>query len=165
MILWFSTKRLDEILPRLLEKQFSGTSHIESEESDKNLHWKPVLPQPFSKEKIAVSGVGESVGEQSCGDACLHLYQGSSVGRDWWTVAGTWSMVPKQRKRGRQGAGSVFSCKKGTNHHRKFEKSNKSEKERIRNKVWFGNYRKRLGDAYTFAGKTTLKTSVGSSVK
>ena len=28
-----------------------------------------------------------------------------------------------------------------------------------------GNYRKRLGDAYTFAGKTTLKTSVGSSVK
>lgn len=42
-------------------------------------------------------------------------------------------MVPKQRKRGRQGSG--------------------------------GNYRKRLGDAYTFAGKTTLKTSVGSSVK
>ena len=34
------------------------------------------------KEKIAVSGVGESVGEQSCGDACLHLYQESSVGRD-----------------------------------------------------------------------------------
>lgn len=28
-----------------------------------------------------------------------------------------------------------------------------------------GNYCKRLGDAYTFAGKTTLKTSVGSSVK
>ena len=67
-------KRLDEILPRLLEKQFFGTSHIESEESDKNLHWKPVLPQPFSKEKIAVSGVGESVGEQSCGDACLLIY-------------------------------------------------------------------------------------------
>ena len=44
---------MDEILPRLLEKQFFGTSHIESEESDKNLHWKPVLPQPFSKEKIA----------------------------------------------------------------------------------------------------------------
>ena len=55
-------------------KQFFGTSHIESEESDKNLHWKPVLPQPFSKEKIAVSGVGESVGEQSCGDACLLIY-------------------------------------------------------------------------------------------
>lgn len=39
-------------MPRLLEKQFFGTSHIESEESDKNLHWKPVLPQPFSKEKL-----------------------------------------------------------------------------------------------------------------
>ena len=36
----------------------------------------------FSKERIAVSGVGESVGEQSCGDACLLIYQGSSVGRD-----------------------------------------------------------------------------------
>ena len=28
----------------------------------------------LSKEKIAVSGVGESVGEQSCGDACLLIY-------------------------------------------------------------------------------------------
>ncbi len=45
-------KRLDEILPRLLEKQFFGTSHIESEESDKNLHWKPVLHNLFPKEKL-----------------------------------------------------------------------------------------------------------------
>ena len=33
------------------KNKFFGTSHIESEESDKNLHWKPVLPQPFFQGK------------------------------------------------------------------------------------------------------------------